>query len=63
MAFSQYGEWQRSTGRLDAPIVIAGDGGFNGQDSYTEPTSLKQGLVTTSENMRFDGGKAVVREG
>jgi len=63
VAFSQYGEWQRSTGRLDDPIDVDGDGGFNGLDSYTEPTSLKQGSVATSENMRFDGGKARVREG
>ena len=32
-------------------------------DSYSEPTSLKQGMVTVSENMRFDGGKATVRKG
>ena len=63
MAFSQYGEWQRSTGRLDDPIDIDGDGGFSGLDSYSEPTSLKQGMVTASENMRFDGGKATVRKG
>ena len=63
MAFSQYGNWQRSTGRLDDPIDIDGDGGFSGLDSYTEPTTLQQGMVTVSENMRFDGGKATVRKG
>ena len=63
MAFSQYGNWQRSTGRLDDPIDIDGDGGFSGLDSYSEPTTLKQGMVTVSENMRFDGGKATVRKG
>ena len=63
MAFSQYGEWQRSTGRLDDPINIDGDGGFIGLDSYTEPSSLKKGFVKTSENMRFDGGKASTRKG
>ena len=63
MAFSQYGEWQRSTGRLDDPIDIDGDGGFLGLDSYTDPSSLKQGFVQTSENMRFDGGKATTRKG
>jgi len=35
---------------------------FRGLD-YVEPTVLKQGMVTTSENMRFDGGKATVRKG
>ena len=63
MAFSQYGNWQRSTGRLDDPIDIDGDGAFTGLDSYNEPTSIKQGMVEASENMRFDGGKATVRKG
>ena len=63
MAFSQYGNWQRSTGRLDDPIDIDGDGGFVGLDSFHDAASLPQGMVTTSENMRFDGGKATVRKG
>jgi len=63
MAFSQYGNWQRSTGRLDDPIDIDGDGGFRGLDSFNDATTLPQGMVTTSENMRFDGGKATVRKG
>lgn len=63
MAFSQYGSWQRSTGRLDDPIDVDGDGTFVGLDSYTDPTMLSQGMVETSENMRFDGGKATVRKG
>ena len=63
MAFSQYGNWQRSSGRLDDPIDIDGDGGFKGLDSYHDATSLPQGMVAVSENMRFDGGKATVRKG
>ena len=63
MAFSQYGNWQRSSGRLDDPIDVDGDGGFKGLDSYNEGTSLAQGMVAVSENMRFDGGKATVRKG
>ena len=63
MAFSQYGSWQRSTGRLDDPIDVDGDGTFVGLDSYTDPTMLSQGMVETSENMRFDGGKATVIKG
>ena len=63
MAFSQYGNWQRSTGRLDDPIDIDGDGSFVGLDSFNEPTSLKQGMVEVSENMRFDGGRARARKG
>lgn len=63
MAFSQYGNWQRSTGRLDDPIDIDGDGGVRGLDSFQDATMLPQGMVATSENMRFDGGKATVRKG
>ena len=63
MAFSQYGSWQRSTGRLDDPIDVDGDGAFKGLDSYHESTMLPQGMVEVSENMRFDGNKATVRKG
>ena len=63
MSFSQYGSWQRSSGRLDDPIDIDGDGAFTGMDSFQDSAMLKQGMVATSENMRFDGGKATVRKG
>ena len=63
MAFSQYGNWQRSTGRLDDPIDIDGDGGFRGLDSFQDSAILPQGIVSVSENMRFDGNKATVRKG
>ena len=50
-------------GRMDDPIATEGDLGFRGIDSYLEPTTLKGGLVETSENMRLDGDLASVRKG
>ena len=53
----------RSYGQLDDPVVVDGDNGFVGINSYLEPTSLKQGFVQTSENMRLLGDEAEVRKG
>ena len=32
-------------------------------DSFQDAATLNQGMVSTSENMRFDGNKATVRKG
>ena len=53
----------RSYGQLDDPVVVDGDNGFVGINSYLEQTSLKQGFVQTSENMRLLGDEAEVRKG
>ena len=53
----------RSYGRLDDQILEDGDGSFKGINSYLEPTTLQEGLVSNSENMRLDGDKATLREG
>jgi hypothetical protein len=50
-------------GPLDDPILVDGDRGFRGIDSYLEPTTLQAGFVETSENMRLDGDLAKVRGG
>jgi hypothetical protein len=50
-------------GPLDDPILVDGDRGFRGIDSYLEPTTLQAGFVETSENMRLDGDFAKVRGG
>ena len=53
----------RSQGRLDDQILVDGDRGFKGIDSYLEQTSLEGGFVQESENMRLSGDLAEVRKG
>ena len=53
----------RSFGRLDDQILEDGDGAFRGINSFLEPTTLTEGLVSNSENMRLDGDQATLREG
>lgn len=53
----------RSTFQLDDPFVEDGDSGFMGIDEQTEPTNLPQGLITLSENARFESGKVFTRKG
>ena len=50
-------------GPLDDPILVDGDRGFRGIDSYLENTSLQGGFVETSENMRLTGDLAETRKG
>jgi hypothetical protein len=50
-------------GPLDDPILVDGDRGFRGIDSYLESTSLQGGFVETSENMRLTGDLAETRKG
>ena len=51
------------SGRMDDPILVDGDRGFRGIDSYLEPTTLEGGTVEASQNMRLDGDIAEVRKG
>ena len=53
----------RSYGKLDDPVERDGDGAFRAINTYLEPTSLEEGTVTESINMRLDGDKASKREG
>ena len=53
----------KQSGRMDDPILVDGDRGFRGIDSYLEPTTLEGGTVEASENMRLDGDIAEVRKG
>ena len=43
------------SGRMDDPILVDGDRGFRGIDSYLEPTTLEGGTVEASQNMRLMG--------
>ena len=52
-----------SYGRLDEQVLVDGDRGFKGIDSYLEQTSLEGGFVQESENMRLSGDLAEVRKG
>jgi hypothetical protein len=53
----------RSYGRLDDQILEDGDGQFLGINSFVEPTTLKEGFVSNSENLVFDGDTATLRDG
>ncbi|MDC0157316.1 hypothetical protein OAK38_06120 [Verrucomicrobia bacterium] len=53
----------RSYGKLDDPVERDGDGAFRAINTYLEPTSLEEGTVTESINMRLNGDKASLREG
>ena len=53
----------RSHGQLDDPFIEDGDQLFTGLDAYTEPSLLRQGIVSNAENIRFDQGVAKVRKG
>jgi hypothetical protein len=53
----------RSTFQLDDPFAEDGDVGFLGIDEQTEPTNLPQGIITKSENARFQSGKIYTRKG
>lgn len=54
----------KNTGRdLDDVYIEDGDNHFIGMDSRVHPTLLKKGMVTRSENQRFDDLNATVRKG
>ena len=53
----------RQTWPLDDPIREDGDNGFIGFNSRENPETLKPGILTYAENMRFDRGAAQVRKG
>jgi len=53
----------RSTFQLDDPFAEDGDVGFLGINEQAEPTNLNEGVVTLSENARFESGKIVTRKG
>ena len=53
----------RTYGKMDDPIGQDGDSSFRAINTYVEPTSLQEGFVTESINMRLNGDKATVREG
>ena len=53
----------RQTWPLDDPIREDGDNGFMGFNSRENPETLPPGILTASQNMRFDRGTAQVRKG
>lgn len=54
----------KNTGRdLDDVYIEDGDNHFIGMDSRVHPTLLKKGMVTRSENQRFDDLNATTRKG
>jgi hypothetical protein len=53
----------RNYGKLDDQVLQDGDASFRGINTYLEPTSLEEGTVSESENMRLNGDKASLREG
>ena len=48
---------------LDSPVLSDGDTGFRALVSRLRPSQLSPGDVAISRNMRFDEGRAKVREG
>ena len=53
----------RDYGRLDDQVLEDGDAAFRGINSFASSTTLPEGTVTKSENMRLDGGDATLRPG
>jgi|GEM_PF-1288955 len=53
----------RTYGQHDDEQALAGDTGFNGLDMLADPVTLAPGIVSASENMRFDANGAQVRLG
>lgn len=50
-------------GRLDDSPDIVGDAGFARLDMLTDPALLDQGVLSASENLRFDANGTTVRAG
>jgi len=50
-----------TTKPLNTPMAVAGDNGFLGMDSHTNPTLLKPGFLQASENCRLSESIGIAR--